>query len=240
SVIIEEGFATSELERIVESMRIELEKNGAIVVSGDTKVVPKGSVDKIFINTSGIGKLLQKGISANNITTDDVILISRDIGAHGASIFAAREGMELSSSLQSDCTSLFSTVKVLIEEGVQITAMRDATRGGVSATLGEWAKASNISIEIEESAIAIRDEVRGICEMLGFEPLDLANEGTFLLAVKETQAQKALEILKRFHNNANIIGRVSQERSKKVVLKSPWGTSRFLEIPTGELLPRIC
>lgn len=240
SVIIEEGFSTSELEKIVESMRIELEKNGAIVVSGDTKVVPKGSVDKIFINTSGIGKVLQKDISANSITTEDVILISRDIGAHGATIFAAREGMDFSSSLKSDCESLFSTVEVLINEGIKITAMRDATRGGVSATLGEWARASDITISVEESSIVISDEVRGICEMLGFEPLDLANEGTFVLAVNEQYAEKALEILKRFNNNANIIAKVTKEYSKKVLLKSAWGTSRFLEIPTGELLPRIC
>lgn len=242
SVIIEEGFAVAELERIVASMKKELEINGAIVVSGDTKVVPRGSVDKIFINTTGIGEVLKKGISSNNITTDDLILVNRDIGAHGATIFTAREGIEMSSPLQSDCTSLFPQVKALLDANINITAMRDATRGGVSAVLNEWAKQSNICIEIEEKKIPVSDEVTGICEMLGFEATALANEGTFLLAVKKEDAQRSVEILQTFENcaHATIIGQVTLTHLKKVVLKSAWGTSRFLETPTGELLPRIC
>ncbi|MBU1216010.1 hydrogenase expression/formation protein HypE [bacterium] len=242
SVIIEEGFEVAELERIVASMKKELEVNAAIVVSGDTKVVPKGSVDKIFINTTGIGEVLKKGISSNNITVEDVILVNRDIGCHGATIFAAREGMEMSSALQSDCNSLFPQVKALLDAGIQITAMRDATRGGVSAVLNEWSKQSNICIEIEEEKIPVSDEVQGICEMLGFEATALANEGTFVLAIKQEDAQKAVAILQNFEfcSSATIIGRVSTTHPKKVILKSAWGTSRFLETPTGELLPRIC
>ncbi|MBA3025648.1 MAG: hydrogenase expression/formation protein HypE [Sulfurimonas sp.] len=242
SVIIEEGFEVVELERIVASMKIELEVNAAIVVSGDTKVVPKGSVDKIFINTTGIGEVLKKGISSNNITEEDVILVNRDIGAHGATIFAAREGMEMSSALKSDCNSLFPQVKALLDAGINITAMRDATRGGVSAVLNEWAKQSNICIEVEEEKIPVSDEVKGICEMLGFEATALANEGTFVLAVKREDAQRAVEILQNFEfcSSATVIGQVTQTHLKKVVLKSAWGTSRFLETPTGELLPRIC
>lgn len=240
SVIIEEGFSLEDLERIVASMKQELKVNGAIVVSGDTKVVPKGSVDQIFINTTGIGEVLRKGISSNNITQEDVILVSRDIGAHGATIFAAREGIEMSTSLKSDCTSLFPPVKALLDANIQITAMRDATRGGVSAVLNEWAKQSNICIEVEEEKIPISDEVSGICEMLGFEATALANEGTFVLAVKKEDAETACEILAKFHPHASIIAEVSDTHLKKVVLKSGWGTSRFLETPTGELLPRIC
>lgn len=242
SVIIEEGFSTSELERIVESMRQELEINGAIVVSGDTKVVPRGSVDKIFINTTGIGEVLKKGISSNNISADDLIVVNRNIGCHGATIFASREGMEMSSSLQSDCESLFPQVKALIDANINITAMRDATRGGVSAVLNEWSKQSNICVEIEEEKIPISDEVAGICEMLGFEATALANEGTFVLAVKKEDADKAVEILKTFENcsDATIIGKVTERHLKKVILNSSWGTSRFLETPSGELLPRIC
>lgn len=242
SVIIEEGFETRELERIVRSMKKELEINGAIVVSGDTKVVPRGSVDKIFINTSGIGEVLKKGISSNNITENDVILVNRDIGCHGAAIFVAREGIEMSSSLRSDCESLFPQVKALLDAEIKITAMRDATRGGVSAVLNEWAKQSNVCIEVEEESIPVSDEVKGICEMLGFEAASLANEGTFVLAVNKEDAPRAVEILKTFENckGAAIIGKVTDMHLKKVVLNSSWGTKRFLDTPSGELLPRIC
>ncbi len=242
SVIIEEGFEIRSLEKIVKSMKEELEINGAIVVSGDTKVVPKGAVDKIFINTTGIGEILYKGISSNNISENDLILVSRDIGAHGATIFAAREGMDLETSLKSDCISLYPQVKALIDSGVKITALRDATRGGVSAVLNEWAKQSNICIEIDEEKIPVCDEVKGICEILGFDAMSLANEGTFVLAIKKEDAQKALEVLQTFKEakTASIIGKVTQQYEQRVILNSQWGTKRFLDIPTGELLPRIC
>lgn len=242
SVIIEEGFELDSLERIVESMRSELAINGAVVVSGDTKVVPKGSVDKIFINTTGLGEIVQAGISSNNVGEEDVILINRDIGCHGATIFAAREGMEMSSTLKSDCNSLYPQVKALMDAGIKITAMRDATRGGVAAVLNEWARQSNVCIEVEEEKIPVSDEVKGICEMLGFEATALANEGTFLLAIHKDSAAKALEILGGFEvcAMASVVGEVTQKYPQKVILKSPWGTSRFLETPNGELLPRIC
>ena len=242
SVIIEEGFEIRELEKIVKSMKDELEVNGAIVVSGDTKVVPKGAVDKIFINTTGIGEILYKGISSNNITENDLILVSRDIGAHGATIFAAREGMDLETSLKSDCDSLYPQVKALIDSGIKITALRDATRGGVSAVLNEWAKQSDICIEIEEEKIPVCDEVKGICEILGFDAMSLANEGTFVLAIAKDDALKALEVLQTFEysKTASIIGKVTQQYEQRVILNSQWGTKRFLDIPTGELLPRIC
>ncbi len=242
SVIIEEGFEVKELEKIVSSMKEELAKNEAIIVSGDTKVVPKGSVDKIFINTTGIGEVLYKGISSSNITNDDLILVSRDIGTHGATIYTAREGIELSSTLKSDCNSLYPQVKALIDGNIKIKALRDATRGGLSAVLNEWAKASDICIEVDEDKIPVSDEVRGVCEMLGFEATALANEGTFVLAIEKEDAQKALEILQTFDEceNASIIGKVTKEYAQKVILKSSWGTKRFLEMPSGELLPRIC
>lgn len=242
SVIIEEGFEIKELEKIVRSMKAELEINGAVVVSGDTKVVPRGSVDKIFINTTGVGEVLKKGISSNNITADDMIIVNRDIGCHGATIFSAREGIEMSSSLESDCESLFPQVKALLDADINITAMRDATRGGVSAVLNEWVKQSNICIEVEEESIPVSDEVAGICEMLGFEPATLANEGTFVLAVKKEDADKTVEILKTFENcsQATIIGKGTDTHLQKVILNSSWGTKRFLDTPSGELLPRIC
>lgn len=240
SVIIEEGFSTRELEKIVRSMKQELDINGAIVVSGDTKVVPRGSVDKLFINTTGIGEIQYKGISASNLETGMSILVSRDVGTHGATIFAAREGIELESTLQTDSASLYPQIKKLIDSGIKIVSLRDATRGGVSAVLNEWAKSSDICIEVDEESIPVQEEVQGICEMLGFEAVDLANEGTFVLGVPKEDEQKALEILQETHEKASVIATVSEQYKGKVLLNSSWGTKRFLDLPTGELLPRIC
>jgi len=209
SVIIEEGFSTRELEKIVRSMKQELDINGAIVVSGDTKVVPRGSVDKLFINTTGIGEIQYKGISASNLETGMSILVSRDVGTHGATIFAAREGIELESTLQTDSASLYPQIKKLIDSGIKIVSLRDATRGGVSAVLNEWAKSSDICIEVDEESIPVQEEVQGICEMLGFEAVDLANEGTFVLGVPKEDEQKALEILQETHEKASVIATVS-------------------------------
>ncbi|CAA6805237.1 MAG: [NiFe] hydrogenase metallocenter assembly protein HypE [uncultured Sulfurovum sp.] len=240
SVIIEEGFSTRELEKIVRSMKKELDINGAMVVSGDTKVVPRGAVDKLFINTTGIGEVEYEGISASNLKEGMSVLVNRDIGAHGATIFSAREGIELESNLETDCASLYPQVKVLIESGIEIVALRDATRGGVSAVLNEWAKASAVCVEIEEEKIPVQESVRGICEMLGFEAVDLANEGTFVLVVPKSDEEKALEVLRKTHESAELIGTVSMQYEGKVILNSSWGTKRFLDLPTGELLPRIC
>ena len=240
SVIIEEGFSTRELEKIVRSMKKELETNGAMVVSGDTKVVPKGSVDKLFINTTGIGEIEQRGISAHNLQEGMSILVSRDVGAHGATIFAAREGITLESTLQTDCASLYPQVKALIDAGIPIVALRDATRGGVAAVLNEWAKASDVCVEVEEEKIPVQEEVKGICEMLGFEAVNLANEGTFVLAVAKSDEAKALEVMRQTHESATVIGTVTHQHDGKVILNSSWGTKRFLDLPTGELLPRIC
>jgi hydrogenase expression/formation protein HypE len=240
SVIIEEGFSMCALERIVESMQRELAINGAIVVSGDTKVVPKGSVDKLFINITGIGEIEHQGISASALEEGMSILVSRDIGTHGATIFAAREGISLESTLETDCASLYPQVKALMDAGVNIVALRDATRGGVSAVLNEWAKSSHVCVEVEEEKVPVQEEVRGICEMLGFEAMDLANEGTFVLAVEKSEEAKALEVLQQTHTTSAIIATVTSEHQGKVLLKSSWGTKRFLDLPTGELLPRIC
>ena len=239
-VIIEEGFPIRDLEKIVKSMKKELEVNEAIIVSGDTKVMPKGTIDKIIINTTGVGEIQKEGISSNNISSDDVILVSRDIGCHGATIFASREGIELSNNIQSDCRSLYPIVQHLIDENINITALRDATRGGVSAVLNEWAKQSDICIEVTEDKIPVNEEVNGMCEMLGFEAISLANEGTFCLAIKKEDSVKALKILKEFNSNAVILGSVTDKYKQKVILNSPYGTQRFLDTPTGELLPRIC
>ncbi|MEA3523071.1 MAG: hydrogenase expression/formation protein HypE [Campylobacterota bacterium] len=240
--MIEEGFAFEELEAIVVSMRDELAKSGAKIVCGDTKVVPRGTLDKIFINTSGIGSIVNETISAHNIEVDDAIIVSRDFGRHGATILAAREGISLESDLKSDCETLWPAVKALLDSGLHVKALRDATRGGLAAVLNEWALSSNVCIEIDEEKLPVCDEVQGICEMLGFEAYDFANEGTFLIALADKDVAKALDILRDFDFTCNgtKIGKVTTEKPQKVILNSAWGSRRYLELPKGELLPRIC
>ncbi len=242
SFVIEEGFAYADLECIVASMADELKKSGAKIVCGDTKVVPKGSVDGIFINTSGIGEIQKEGISAGNIHEGDVIIVSGDVGRHGAAILMEREGLGISGEIKSDCATLWDAVETLIDSNVTISAMRDATRGGLAAVLNEWARQSNVCIEIEESAVPIAQEVQGICELFGFDAFDFANEGTFILAVPAGHAQLALMELQKLTitKNAVIIGRVTLNKPDKVILYSRYGSSRYLDLPKGELLPRIC
>ena len=236
SFIIEEGFEFSDLEKIVSSMSNELNKIGAKIVCGDTKVVPRGAADKIFINTTGIGEVIKDNISAHNLKVGDKILVSRDIGRHGSVVLAKRFGVD--SEIESDCKVLWDEVKAVIDAGIEIKAMRDATRGGLSAVLNEWAEASEVGIEIDEEKIPISNEVLGLCEIFGFEPMDLANEGTFIVAVDSKDSQKYLEILKNFNSSASIIGEVVE--GKRVILKTEYGSKRYIDLPKGELLPRIC
>lgn len=242
SFIIEEGFAIEDLQTIVNSMAEELHKSGARIVCGDTKVVPKGCADGVFINTSGVGRILNPAISASNLQIGDAIIVSRDIGRHGAAILMARDGLTLESSLYSDCDTLWPIVEQLLAANVKVHAMRDATRGGISAVLNEWAVASNVGITVSESAIPVCDEVKGLCELFGFEPYDLANEGTFLLSVPKDIAEGVIEVMQRYGHceQAAIIGHVTDNQIGKVILNTPWGSSRYLDLPQGELLPRIC
>lgn len=240
SFIIEEGFALDELAHIVRSMADELAVSGARIVCGDTKVVPRGAADGLFITTSGVGSVRCPGISAGAVQAGDAILVSRDVGRHGACILMARDGLQLGSDLKSDCATLWPLVEALLAEGIVPHALRDATRGGLSAVLNEWATGSQIGLALAEAAIPVSDPVRGLCELYGFEPFDLANEGTLILAVAAEQAPAAEAVLLRFNVRAACIGEAVAEHPGKVVLTSPWGSRRYLELPAGELLPRIC
>jgi hydrogenase expression/formation protein HypE len=242
SFMIEEGFEYDALEQIVISMRDEMAKTGVMIVAGDTKVIPKGGVDGLFINTTGIGEILYEGISAHNLHVNDSIIVTHDVGNHGACILAAREEIELESELKTDCASLWKPVEALIHAGIKLNALRDATRGGLSAVLNEWAQTSGVCIEVNESDIPVANEVKGICELLGFEPYEFANEGTMLLCVPQSEVLKTLEILHRFEETQKsvVIGTVSERFAEKVILHTPWGSQRFVEPPKGELLPRIC
>ena len=242
SFMIEEGFLYGDLEKIVQSMSEELKVSGAMIVAGDTKVVPKGSVDGLFINTTGIGEVIKDGISAHNLSDGDAVIVTNEVGNHGACILAKREDIELDTELKSDCATLWPMVEALIKEDIDIKSFRDATRGGLSAVLNEWAETSNVCIEVDEDKIPVAPEVNGICEMLGFEPYEFANEGTMVVCVGEKDVKKALEILKGFEKTkkSSYIGKITNKYNKKVVLNTPWGSSRYLEPPKGELLPRIC
>ena len=237
ALIIEEGLGIDELKEILNSMKSTADEAGVSIVCGDTKVVSKGSCDKIFINTSGIGEIIKES-RVGNLKSGAKILLSGDVGRHGAVILANRN--ELNLDLQSDCKPLNNVVEALLNANIAPLAMRDATRGGLSAVLNEWAKACGRDIKISEDSIAVSDEVMGICEILGFEPYELANEGTFVLAVEPQDEMKALEILKKFDPKSNIIGEILDSNKANVIIQNSYGASRFMEPPKGELLPRIC
>lgn len=235
--IIEEGFELEKLQIIIQSIKKECDKVGIKVVCGDTKVVPKGKGDEIYINTSVIGQIVRK-CESKGICEGLSVLISGDIGRHGAAVLVKRN--ELEAEIKSDCKSLQDEVLALLEAGVKVVAMRDATRGGLSAVLNEWANLSKNDILLFEEKIKVQDEVLGLCELFGFEAYELANEGTFVLCVEKEDEQKALQILRKFNENANIIGQILSEKKARVILQNAYGAKRFLEAPKGELLPRIC
>lgn len=236
-LILEEGFELEKLERIVKSIKEECEKCGVMLVCGDTKVVPKGKADEIYINTTALGEIISKKES-KNIKAGLSILLSGDIGRHGASVLIKRN--ELEADIKSDCKALDKEVLELLEKDIKVVAMRDVTRGGLSAVLNEWAKQSGNDLLIFEEKIIIQDEVLGLCELFGYEAYELANEGTFILCVEKEDELKALEILKKYNVNASIIGEVLEEKKARVILQNAYGAKRFLESPKGELLPRIC
>jgi len=240
ALIVEEGLELAELERVLGSLAAVARENGVRIVCGDTKVVPRGKCDKIFINTSGIGEIVCEGVELKSLRAGAKILISGDVGRHGAVVLASREELDLQSELKSDCKALVGVVKALIEGGVKPLCMRDATRGGLSAVLNEWAKFSGLDILVREEDIKVSDEVTGVCELFGFEPYELANEGTFVLAVDEKDEARALEILRKFDANAASIGEILGAANGRVILQNAYGSKRFLEAPKGELLPRIC
>lgn len=235
--IIEEGFSIAKLDKIMRSIKKECENVGVKVVCGDTKVVPKGKGDEIYINTTALGTIIKK-CETKSIKAGLSILLSGDVGRHGAAVLVQRNAIE--ASIQSDCKSLKDEVMSLLNAGIEVIAMRDATRGGLSAVLNEWARQSGYDLLVQEEKIAIKDEVKGICELFGFEPFELANEGTFVLCVAKKDEQKALHILQKFNSNAAIIGEVLESKKARVLLQNAYGAKRFLEAPKGELLPRIC
>ncbi|MEA5593259.1 hydrogenase expression/formation protein HypE [Rivularia sp. UHCC 0363] len=243
SVILEEGLSVETLRRVAQSMQTAAQEAGVEIVTGDTKVVNRGAVDKLFINTTGIGVISSNiCISANNIKPGDAIIINGEIGNHGAAILIARGELALESDIESDCQPLHDLVARILDVCPEIHAMRDATRGGLATVLNEFALTSNVGIYLEEESIPIREEVKGVCEILGLEPLYLANEGKLVVAVASENADKVLSAM-RSHpagKNASIIGKVTDSPQGIVSLKTSFGAERIIDMLVGEQLPRIC
>jgi len=242
--IIEEGLPMETLWRIVLSMKQAAELAGVQLVTGDTKVVDKGKGDGVFINTSGIGIIEHDlVISPASVRPGDAVLISGDVGRHGITIMSVREGLQFETTIESDCAPLWSLVHALLDNGIAVHCLRDLTRGGLASGLNEIAQAAGLGIEIDERAVPVQEEVRGACEILGFDPLYVANEGRFIAFVPEEQAARALEILRANPLGANAarIGAVAAASPHPVVtLKSQIGATRILDLLSGEQLPRIC
>ena len=243
SFIIEEGLLIAELEKIVNSVRQAADEAGVKIVAGDTKVVNQGDADKLFINTSGVG-IVPPGvdISGANAKPGDKVIVSGTLGDHGIAIMSQREGLSFSTTLQSDCAPLNLLVAEMLQESSSVNCLRDPTRGGLATSLNEIAKQSGVGIEIEEKLIPVRDEVRGACELLGFDPLYIANEGKLIVVVEEEAVESILNRMKKqpYGEGAVIIGQVCSEHPGRVVIKTPYGSSRILDMLSGELLPRIC
>jgi hydrogenase expression/formation protein HypE len=241
--ILEEGLPLETLRRVVESMREAAWEAGVSIVTGDTKVVDKGKGDGVFINTAGVG-LVKPGldISPSSVKSGDVVILSGDVGRHGIAIMAAREGLEFETKLESDCALLHEPVLSLLEAGVKIHCLRDLTRGGLASALNEIAQASGRPIQVVESEIPVIQEVYSACEILGLDPFYVANEGRFIAILPETEAARALNILKGHgvSRDARVIGRVLEGTGRSVRLKSVTGSVRIMDLLSGEQLPRIC
>ena len=246
--IIEEGLSMETLRRVVESLRAAAAKAGVAIVTGDTKVVEKGSGDELFINTTGIGLVPgDLDLSANRARPGDKVLLSGSIGEHGIAILAQREGLEFECPVVSDSAALHGLVASMLQASTtgasnQIRCLRDPTRGGVSSTLNEIAEQSRVGIQLEESEIPIREEVRGACEMLGLDPLYVANEGKLIAIVTPDAADAVLAAMRAdaLGKEARLIGTVVESASPLVTIRTALGTTRRVDMLTGDQLPRIC
>ena len=243
SFIIEEGFSLSLLEKIVLSMREASVIAKVDIVTGDTKVVNKGAADKIFINTSGVG-IVEEGvnISGSNAKVGDVVIINGPIGSHGIAVLSEREGLKFETEIKSDTAPLSSLVADMLEVSKDIHVLRDPTRGGLSTTLNEIALSSKVDVEINEDDIPIQEEVRAACEILGYDPLYLANEGKLVAFVPSEIAPEVFKKMKenKYGKESKIIGRVVKKSEGKVNLNTTIGGKRVVDMLTGEQLPRIC
>lgn len=241
--ILEEGLPIETLRLVVDSMRNAAGIAGVQLITGDTKVVDKGHGDGLYVNTTGIGMVESRTqIDPTAVQPGDAIILSGDIGAHGIAVMSVREGLEFEAPIQSDTASLWPAVEALLAAGVELHCLRDLTRGGLASALNEIATTRGVGISIEESLIPVRETVHGACEILGLDPLYVANEGRMVLFVPATEAAQALQVLRSVpvSQDAVRIGVVAEEGQGLVVLKSHIGGSRVVDLLSGEQLPRIC
>ena len=243
SAIIEEGLLLSELEQILQSIKKSAEEAAVNIIAGDTKVVNRGQADKLFITTSGVG-IIPPGvdISGANARVGDKVLLSGTIGDHGIAVMSQREGLRFSMTLESDCAPLNKLVSQMLEVSSRIHCLRDPTRGGLATTLNELAQQSKVGITLDEAKIPVKDDVRAACELLGLDPLYVANEGKLVAIIHPTDADRVLTQMKKnnYGRDAAIIGEVTTEHPGKVVMRTKLGPSRIVDMLSGELLPRIC
>jgi hydrogenase expression/formation protein HypE len=241
--IIEEGLPVSDLKKIIESIAAASSEAGVSIVTGDTKVVGKGGADKIFINTAGVGMVPDGvNISAANARPGDKVIISGNIGDHGIAVMSQREGLKFTTPIPSDCAPLNGLVAAMLAITNDIHCMRDPTRGGLAVTLNDFAEKSGVGIVIEEQKLPIAKAVLGACDLLGLDPLHIANEGKLVAIVPPEKAEAVLKAMKqhKYGQDAAIIGEVTKDHPARVVMKTSLGASRIIDMPVGELLPRIC
>ncbi|MEM1160385.1 MAG: hydrogenase expression/formation protein HypE [Pseudomonadota bacterium] len=241
--IIEEGCDVALLRRIAQSMQVAAEEAGVSIVTGDTKVVGRGSADGVFVTTSGVGVIPPgRALSADAVRPGDVAIVNGVLGDHGAAILAARGDMALSTEITSDCQSLSAMIEAVLNAAPGVRAARDATRGGLASALNEIAEAAACGIEIDETAVPLRSEVKGVCEILGLDPLYLANEGTLVLFVPPDQADAALGAMRATQagRDAVAIGCAVAAHPTTVVMRTTFGGARIVDMLVGEQLPRIC
>jgi len=241
--ILEEGLEIGVLERVVESMQAAAAEAGVQIIAGDTKVVERGKADGIYISTSGVG-LVEEGLEIGGALArpGDLVLLSGPMGDHGIAVLAARNELGLETDIQSDVAPLNHLVRAMLETSDEIHVLRDPTRGGVASTLNEIARQSGVSITLQETALPVRPAVRAACEMLGFDPLYIANEGRLLAIVGREDAQAVLAAMRstRYGEEAAIIGEVGAAPAGRVLLKTAIGSTRIVDVLMGEMLPRIC
>jgi hydrogenase expression/formation protein HypE len=242
-LILEEGLPIATLERVVASMARTAEAAGVGIVTGDTKVVDRGKADGLFVNTAGVGVIEHHlSISPSSVRPGDAILCSGDVGRHGVAIMAVREGLKFENTIATDCAPLAAPVLALLDAGIEVHCLRDLTRGGLATSLIEIAESSHLHLAVDESLIAVEENVAGASEILGLDPLYLANEGRFVAFVPAASAERALDILHGHEVSARAarIGTVAEAPASLVTLKSRIGTKRVLDMLSGEQLPRIC
>ncbi len=235
SLVIEEGLEVETLKKILESAGKAAKKSGVSIVTGDTKVVAHGEADGLFITTSGVGERVRE-VLPSGVAEGDAVIINGSMGDHGVAVMSAREGIEFETTIESDSQSVWPFVEALINNGIEVHAMRDPTRGGVAASCNEIADSSGVSIVLDENSLPVKEGVSAACGMLGLDPLTVANEGKVLFFVPEPEAERALDLLK----DASVIGKAVTRREKAVYLKTQYGGERIVEMPYGEELPRIC